>query len=207
VPAHAPVTPTPNPETATDKRSASSPGWTWREGILTFAVFAYVVYAVFIVAGLWYTGWERLVPPQANSVVLTLGAVTILASLIAVFYHRFGCRRDEQFIILSAQYTALAESVEAARAQRDWVANEPPTVPDLGSRRPRIYQSFAAVYSGQIEALTDTAVKRLETALRARDDLYDERFTEFEERLRDFALLQQAQQGLGRVSRLPTGSR
>lgn len=205
---HAPITPTQNTPTVTDKQSARVQVRPWREALVITFGLLFLIYATVIIAGLKYTGWERMLPPQMNSVSVTTLAVLFVTSLQLLLHHRASSRRDDQFVVLSGQLAAMREQVVPETGRRNWTVDEPPTVPDLASRRPRIYASFAAVYSSQMEAFTEAAVRRLSEALSERDERYAERFAEFEEQLRDFALLQQAQHGIGRggVSWLhPTG--
>lgn len=165
---HAPITPTQNTPTVTDKQSARVQVRPWREALVVTFGLLFLIYATFIVAGLWYTGWERMLPPQANSVILTTGAAVTLGALQLALHHRRGRRSDEHFVVLSGQIAELREEVTS---RRDWLADEPPTVPSLGGQR--VYASVAAVTSRgiNVEALLDSLVRRV-------DERFDDRVSD-----------------------------
>jgi hypothetical protein len=145
VPAHAPVTPTHTTATATDRRSERRTP-VGETVFLCIASAHFLLYAGFILGGIVYTEWERVLPPQANHVIMTSLAVVEVAAIILlvdakrrIADHKSRVRHDDQFTILSAQYTAIREALSERREA------EERTVPLAGTTQRVIYAASATV--------------------------------------------------------------
>jgi hypothetical protein len=173
--------------TVTDPTSGPAWRWTWREKGFAAALATFTVYCVVITCGLAYTSMDRILPPQANQIILTSLALAVFSCLSLSLYHRHRvhtdeqfaisrARADEQFTVMAAQMTKLAEAQPGYAPHRGiW---EQPTVPDLNgnTRAPigGVYTSIAAVHhSGvNVDVLLERLVKRVDERVDGRlDDL------------------------------------
>lgn len=169
---HAPTTSTHNTPTVTDPKSATTRWWTWHHTFLAGALLADVIYIVLIVAGIGWSGRDRVLPPQISQILVgILGCTTVsavgclIAQKLSDKVDRGQQRADTQFTILAAQNAELKTALEAHREA------EEKTVPLAGAaqRVVGVYTSstVAAVRVGHDDEaiaarVEDRVVQRIE---------------------------------------------
>jgi hypothetical protein len=169
---HAPITPTHETPTVTDQKSAAR-WWTWHHTFLAAALLADVIYIVLIVAGIGWSGRDRLLPPQISQILVgalsctTASAVgCLLANKLSDKIEHLRQRQDTQFTIQAAHLVELKGMIEAHRTA------EEKTVPLAGAaqRVVGVYASAAVAAvrhgpqspDGIVGAVVDELAERIE---------------------------------------------
>lgn len=128
--------------------------------LLGAASATYALYAVWILGGMAAASWEKVIPPQANHVILTTLALIEVAAIIYFFDVRRTSRGDDQFVITSTRLNVLEATVGEVRtllttSRGTW---DDPTIPNVTAHaQAHVYRSSSvmAVHSGRLESLVE----------------------------------------------------